>query len=468
MDTTPVNPTLLRAAITGEVIARDEPGWDAARRAWNLSTDQRPSLVVLADTAEDVAATVRFAAANGLRVAPQSTGHGAASMGDLSGTVLLRTSRLDAVRVDPVARTATVQAGALWRDVAGPAAERGLVGLHGFSGGVGVAGYTLGGGIGWLSRREGFASTHVRGFDVVGADGHARRVDAASDPELFWALRGGGGRPVIVTSFDLELFELREAFGGTLMWPIEQAPQVVEAYREWIAGVPAELTSTIKLLRFPALPTVAEDLRGRAMVSIVLVFTGGEERGRELVAPLRAVAEPDVDTLAMVPGSALGGLAGDPTDPLPALGHAALLDRIGPEAVEAFLALAGPGVDTPLTSLEIRHLGGALGDGGPDTGAAGSLGAEGLVYATGAAPSSDAEQRVRAALRDVGDRLAPFSGARDAILTFNELRPMRGSFAPGVADRLEAIARERDPDGLLVSNHVAGDGAAVSAWAPSA
>lgn len=446
----------LRTKIAGEVIARDEPGFDAARQAWNLSADQRPALVVLAETPQDVAATVRYAAASGLRVAPQSTGHGAASIGDLGETILLKTSRLSAVRVDPAARTATVQAGALWRDVVGPAAEHGLVGLHGFSGGVGVAGYTLGGGLGWLARRDGFASSHVRGFDVVGADGEARRVDASTDPDLFWALRGGGGRPVIVTSLDLELFELRAAFGGTLMWPIEHAEAIVAAYREWVTAIPVDLTSTIKLLRYPSLPTVPDALRGRAVVSVVLVFAGDESRGDELVAPLRAAAPTLGDTLAMVPGSALGTLAGDPTDPLPALGHAALVEQVDADATDAFLALAGPGVDSPLTSLEIRHLGGALCDAGPDTGAAGPLTAQGLVYATGAAPTPEAGDRVRASLGEVARRFAPFSGGRDTVLTFAEQPAMRGAFAPGVADRLDAITRAHDPAGLFVGNHVSG------------
>ena len=133
-----------------------------------------------------------------------------------------------------------------------------------------------------------------------------------------------------------------------------------------------------------------------------------------------------------------------------------LLDRVGPDATEALLALAGPGADTPLTSLEIRHLGGALADADPDAGAAGPLAAEGLVYAAGAAPSPEAGERVRSAMGEVATRFAPCSGSRDTILTFNELPSMRGSFAPGVVDRLEAIARERDPDGILVANHVAG------------
>jgi FAD/FMN-containing dehydrogenase len=452
-----VDPDLgkLRAALDGDAIAQGEAGWDAARQAWNLTADQRPPLVVMAGSVADVATTVRFAAAAGLRVAPQSTGHGATSMGDLAGTILLKTSRLTGVSVDPAARTATVQAGALWSDVVGPAGEHGLVALHGMSAAVGVAGYVLGGGIGWLSRLHGFASTHVRSFEVVGADGEAARVDAASDPDLFWALRGGGGRPAIVTSFELGLFELDEAYAGSLIWSIEQAEVVFEAWRGWIATVPRELSSTIKLVRFPPLPSVPDQLRGRAVVRVTLAYAGPAERGAELIAPLRALAAPYMDTVAAIARAGLGDVAGDPTNPTPALGYAALLDRIGPAETDAVLALAGPGVDTPLVSLEIRHLGGALGDADPDPGAAGTLDSEGLVYSTAPVTSPQAEARIRAAQRGVAERIAPFSGARDTILTFDEQRRMRDAFAPEVADRLEAIARERDPDGLLVSNHVA-------------
>jgi len=446
----------LRRALTGEVIAQGDAGWDAARQAWNLTADQSPPLVVLADSAADIEATVQFAVANGLRVAPQSTGHGASSMGDLAATILLKTSRLAAVSVDPKQRTATVGAGALWSDVVAPAAKHGLVGLHGLSAAVGVAGYVLGGGIGWLSRRDGFASSHVRAFETIGVDGKADRIEAGSDPELFWALCGGGGRPVIVTSFELELFELREAFAGALMWPIEEAESVLAAWREWVASVPHEVTSTIRLLRFPALPTVAENLRGRAMVAVLLAFAGTGERGAELVAPLRAVGVPDVDTLATISGAALADVAGDPTDPTPALGYATLIDHIGTDETDALLALAGPGVDTPFASVEIRHLGGALRDPTTDPGAAGRLDAEGLLYCTARVSSPQSEEAIRAAQREARDRFAPFTGARDTILTFDERRPMRGAFEPDVADRIEAICRKRDPDGLFVSNHTAG------------
>ena len=350
----------LRAAVAGDVVAPSDPDWDAARQAWNLAADQRPAVVVRAAAPSDLAATVRFAAASGLRVAPQCTGHGAMSLGDLSDAILLRTAGLSGVDVDPSARTARVQAGARWRDVVAASGEHGLAGLHGMSGGVGVAGYTLGGGIGWFARREGFASTHVRSFDVVTADGEERHVDAEREPDLFWALRGGGGAPVVVGSIELELFPLREAFAGALLWPIEQAGEIVHAYRTWIAAAPDTVTATLKLLRMPPIPDVPEPLRGRQLVAITLVFTGGAREGEELVAPLRAVAPPYLDTLAMLPATALPDVAGDPAGPLPGLGGSMLLDEFTAEAGDAYVELAGPGADIPLVALEIRYLGGAL------------------------------------------------------------------------------------------------------------
>ncbi len=436
------------------MIAPGDAGWETARQAWNLTADQRPALIVFAESVADIAATVRFAAADGLRVAPQSTGHGATSIGDLAGTILLKTSRLAGVEVDPVARVARVEAGALWSDVVGPAAEHGLVGLHGLSGTVGVAGYTLGGGIGWLSRREGFASSHVRAFEVIGGDGEARRIDADSDPDLFWALRGGGGRPAIVTSFEFGLFELSTAYAGALMWPLEEAETILGAWREWIQTVPEQLSSTLRLLRFPPLPAIPEPLRGRQVVAVILAFTGGEDRGAELVAPLRAVAPPYLDTLATVPAPALAEIAGDPKGPVPALGHAFLIDDLDAGATAAILELAGPGVDTPLRAVEIRHLGGALREPAVDPGAAGKLAAEAIVYSTGAAVTPELDAAIRAAQRVVVDRLLPFSGPRDTLLTFDEQRPWHDAFEPGIAERLEAIWRAADPDGVLIANHV--------------
>jgi hypothetical protein len=443
----------LRAAIAGEVVEPTDSEWDAARQAWNLVADQRPALVVLAAAPEDITATVRFAAANGLRVAAQSTGHGATSLADLAGTILLRTSRLNGVTVDPAARTAQVQAGASWRDVGAAAGEHGLVALHGFSGGVGVAGYTLGGGIGWLARRHGYASSHVRSFDVVTAVGNGLHVDPQREPDLFWALRGGGGGPVVVTSLELELFPLGEAFAGSLLWPIEQASEVVHAYREWTTGLPDTVTSTVRLMRFPPAPELPEPLRGRSLVSITLAFAGSESEGNAVVAPLRAIAPAYLDTLAMVPGSALGELSGDPPGPLPAIGNALLLEAFTAEVADAFVELAGPGVESPLTQLEIRQLGGALVKPTSDPGAAGALAAAILVYGVGVPVTPEVGKAIESALGAVEERLAPWIATPRSVLTFNERgRGIRELFPPAVADRLANVTAAYDPRGLFVAN----------------
>jgi hypothetical protein len=448
--------TDLRARLAGDVVTAQDPAWDAARQAWNLVAEQHPELVVFAESPDDVIATVRFARDQGLRVAPQSTGHGATTLADLGGAVLLQTSRMTDVVIDPDARAARVQAGARWARLIGPAAEHGLAGLHGSSSAVGIAGYALGGGVGWLGRDHGLASGQLRSLEVVTADGEPRHVDADHEPDLFWSLRGGGGSGVVVTALEMGLVELREAFAGALMWPIEQAAEIVEAYRNWIATVPEALTSTIKLVRFPPFPEVPDPLRGRAVVAVTLAFTGTEAEGNELVAPLRQTAGLYLDTLALVPAPALAEIAGDPPGPLPGLGGGGLLDRFGPGEAAAYVELAGPESQSALVYLEVRHLGGALRSPAGDPGAGGAIEAEALVYGVGMPVSPQATDAIRADLQAVDERLGPWSSRRPNLITFEERRRgLRASFSPDVADRLATVAAAHDPERLFVANHTA-------------
>ena len=191
----------LRAAVTGEVFAPGDAGYDQARQAWNLAIDERPAVVVMAESAADVAQAVRFARTRGMRIAPQGTGHGAEPLEPLRGAMLLRTVRMRSVRIDPVSRTARADAGALWQDVTVPAGEHGLAALAGSSANVGVTGYTLGGGMGWLARRYGLAANSVTAAELVIPSGRFVRTDADHEPDLFWAVRGGGGSaPTVGTS----------------------------------------------------------------------------------------------------------------------------------------------------------------------------------------------------------------------------------------------------------------------------
>ena len=206
--------TLLRDLLDGDVFAPGDDGWDEARRAWNLSVDQRPAAVALPESAEDVVTIVAFAAANDLRVAPQGTGHGAAALDGLHDTILLKTERMRGVTIDPEARTARVEAGVIWIEVVEAAAEHGLVALAGSSPDVGVVGYTLGGGLSWLARKHGIGANQVTAVEVVTASGDVVRTDWANEPDLFWALRGGGGAFAIVTAIEFNLFPLEEVYAG--------------------------------------------------------------------------------------------------------------------------------------------------------------------------------------------------------------------------------------------------------------
>ncbi|HWM08308.1 MAG TPA: FAD-binding oxidoreductase [Solirubrobacteraceae bacterium] len=431
-------PALDPDLICGTVIAPEDAGWDAARAAWNLLADQRPALVVQAADAGDVVEAVRFARARGLRVAAQSTGHGAAALGSLAGAVLIRTARMNDVAVDPGAQVARAGAGARWSDVIAAAAPHGLAGLHGFSAGVGVAGYVLGGGLGWLARSHGLASDRVRSFEVVTADGERLRVDTRREPDLFWALRGGGGAGVIVTSFELELVALREAYAGVLMWPIERAGEVAHAYREWTRTVPDALTSSLRLMHFPPLPELPEVLRGRALAQLTLAFLGNEREGDALIAPLRALS-PEIDHVGIVPAAALGEIAGDPVDPVPDRSRSRLLASLTPDVVDKLVALARPAV----TVMEIRHLGGALRN-PANPGAAGALDAEALVFASGVPAAHPQElDETLAAL----DTLGP-AADRDTLLTF--AGPGDQGLPAAALDRLGVITAAHDPDRVVV------------------
>ncbi len=266
----------LRRAIRGEVVLPADGGYDEARAAWDLLADQRPAAVVYAAGVADVQVTIAFAAERGLRVAPQGTGHHAASRAPLEGSILLRTERMREVVIDPGARTARAGAGALWADVVEPAAAHGLAALAGSAADVGVVGYTLGGGMSWLARRHGLASNHVTAIDVVTADGRARHIDAANDPDLFWALRGGGGAYAIVTAIEFELFEVPSLQAGAMFWPFERAAEILAAWTTWTDFVPPDVTSCWRVLQFPSLPELPDHLRGQSFAVVEVVHLGDQ------------------------------------------------------------------------------------------------------------------------------------------------------------------------------------------------
>jgi hypothetical protein len=448
----PLDRLELRTVLDGELVLPVEPGWDMARAAWHLTVDQRPEFVALPETVDDIVAITRYAASNGLRIAAQRTGHGAPAMEDLTDTILLKTSRMNAVEIDPVARRARVEAGALWQDVVPLAAEHGLAALHGSAPDIGVVGYSLGGGIGWLARRYGLASNSVLAAEVVTPDGRLLRVDPDHHGELFWALRGGGGSFGIVTSLEFALYPVREVYAGVLFFPLERAREVLHAWLAWTGNVSDSVTSVGRMLRFPPLPDLPEFLRGRSFVVVEACFLDGEAAARGSLQPLRDLGA-EIDTFATMPVTKLPELHMDPPEPVPAIVDHRLVATMPPAAIDAIVDAAGPSVDSPLLSVEIRHLGGALRISDTDHGVLDRVDADYVLAAVGMPITPELGLAIEAHLDAVTSAVEPWNTGRE-YLNFAE-RPTTPDklFGNVDAERLAAIAAAYDPHARMVANH---------------
>jgi FAD/FMN-containing dehydrogenase len=444
----------LRAAIAGDVFLPGQRGYDEARRAWNLAADQRPAVVVHVRSAADVVEAVRLARSAGMRIAPQGTGHGSVTLESLAGAMLIRTLSLRQVEVDPATRTARAEAGAQWRDVAVPAAEHGLAALAGTSATVGVAGYTLGGGLGWLARRFGLAANSVTAAEVVTADGRLVRTDKDHEPGLLWAIRGGGGSVGVVTALEMTLYPARELYAGALFFPIQRSAEVLHAWRQWTGTLPDEVTSIGRILRVPAIPTAPERLRGRAFAMVEAACLAGAAAGTELIQPLRRLG-PELDTFAPTPVPALGRVHMDPGEPIPFRGDGALLADLPPAAIDTLVSLTGPDSATPLASTEIRHLGGALARAVPGAAAQPAISAGYLVYANALTPTSELADTVRAHARALRDALAPWHASYDNFNLRESPADASSVLSPASYRRLREIKAACDPGQAIISVHPA-------------
>jgi len=444
---------VLRSALHGEVHGPDDPGYAGAARAWNLAVEQRPALVVVAEDVADVATTVAYARGAGLRVAPQSTGHCAGPLGDLSRTVLLRMGALRSIDVDPVARRVRVGAGARWDEVVFCCEGVGLAPLAGTSPAAGVA-EALGGGVGWLARLHGLACNSVTGVELVTADGAVKWVDAHHEPDLFWAVRGGGGNFGVVTVIELALFRAPEIYAGVLLWPGERAAEVLGAWREWVRTVPDEVTSIARLLRRPARAggTGSEPPRGRWLVAVEVACVGDETSGRALVRSLRDLA-PERDTLEITGPMGLLRLHGDPVDPTPCVVEHALLGELTSAGLDALLAVAGPGSGSPQASVELRHLGGALAQAPAGAGALAAVDAGFLCTTAGVPSNPDDARRLTAHAAVVLRALAPWTPGRTSLDFAERATDTRTAFPAETHRRLRRIRAQVDPTGLLHPNH---------------
>jgi hypothetical protein len=441
--------------LRGRLAVPADADWDQARAAWNLAVDQLPVAVAFPQDAQDAAAVVRYAAAAGLGVAPQSGGHNPGPLGDLSRTILLRTSRLRAVPVDPVARRVRVGAGALWGEVTAALAPHGLAALSGSSPDVGVSGFTLGGGYSWLGRRHGLATNWVRAAELVTGDGRIMRVDADTEPELFWAVRGGGGSAAVVTALEFEVLPIERVYAGSLLFDLDRAPQVAAAFAGWTADLDESATVCLRLLHLPPLPELPEFLRGKNFVGIDGAIDTDPETAAALLAPLRAL-QPAIDTFAPMPVAELGAIHMDPPTPVPAAGTGLIIDELTAPVIDALLSVAGPATETALLTVDVRLLGGAIGRPVHDGGAVCHLPGKYLVFGVGITPVPPAKAAVERDLRALAEALAPWTNARNYANFDESGAPAERFHDAATLRRLRSIAHQFDPADVIRPNHPLG------------
>jgi hypothetical protein len=447
-------PSRSARALDGKIITREHARFDEARRAWNLTIDQQPVAVVFPQCAEDVAAAIEFAGQYDLRIAPQGTGHNAGALASLKDTILLKTERMRGVEIDPKSRVARVEAGTLWLEVVEAAAEHGLAALAGSSPDVGVVGYTLGGGMSFVGRKYGLSANAVRAIELVTADGRFVRADREYEPDLFWALRGGGGSFGVVTAIELELFPIERAYAGGLFYPIERGSEVLHAWRDLTHSdsLPDELTTVGRFLRPPPTPDIPEALRGKSFVIVEAFHVGDLAQADELVAPLRALG-PVNDTIGTVPMTALSHLHMDPEHPVPGFGDGQMIAELPEEAVDAFVEVAGQNAEFPLLTVELRHLGGALGRPHPAHGALSSIEARYSLFAAGMVPVPELEAPVVDQVQAVKAALRPWA-ASHMYLNFAETQRDPAQFWTEQAyHRLRRIKATVDPCNRIHANH---------------
>jgi FAD/FMN-containing dehydrogenase len=412
-------------------VHRGSPG-----TGFQTAVQDAPDVVVDAADPADVQRAVAHAAARRIPVTARATGHGATS---LTEGVLITTSRLDHVRIDPRARTADVGAGVTWEAVVRAGARHGLAPLSGTAPTVGVAGYTLGGGLGPLAREYGYAADHVVGVDVVTPDGARRHVTAGSEPELFWAVRGAGRSFGVVTSLQVRLFPVEEVLAGSLTFPPDRLADLLHHYREWAADVPPELTSSLSFMNFPG--------SGRQVLQVFVVGTDVARSG-SLIEPLRRLGAVD-DSVRPMPYAECSAIFREPADPHGYQGDAVVAEDIDPDAA-AGTDVLGQRADHPVF-LQVQHLGGATADPPTPANAVGHRNGRFLVRAV--TPVHDpAPPGLTATHSALVEALGRGSSARMLNFLFgdnDDPARTRACYEPATYERLTRLKRQIDPANIL-------------------
>lgn len=450
--TMPTSVEALRGQVQGAVLVPGDAGYAMAAQGWNVAVPHAPKMIVEAENAYDVQAAVRYARTKGMPIGVMATGHGMPRSCD--GGMMIRTSRMMAVSIDPETRIARIQGGALMRDVIDAAMPYGLSPLSGSSPYVGVVGYLLGGGYNLRIRQYGLGIDMLRSVMIVTAEGDLVRASADENSELFWAVRGGGGAFGVIVEIEMELVPEAVCFMGATIYPAEQAPAIFEAWLAWTKTAPECATTNILFMNLPPMEIIPAPLRGKAVVAVNGCVSGDPAAGEALIAPLRALGTPIIDMWGPLPYTQSHVVFNDPVDPIPAVVRGALIRDFEQSDAEAMLAGMGPIEQMPQLLFQLRHIGGATNRVDEEATPMGrNRGAQYLSYAVSVPCPENPFERIDAHAR------ATFEAIESAILCRGPLNfigegsvtpeQVRGVFGSEEYARLRNVKHVYDPENVF-------------------
>jgi hypothetical protein len=383
-----------------------------------------------------------------LGVAVQSGGHGVVSPANQA--LLIVTHQLRQLEVDPENRRAWIGAGLKWGMVLAKTQEFGLAPLLGSSPDVGVVGYSLGGGMGWLARKYGLAADSVIAIELVTTKGELIRASQEQNPDLFWGLRGGGGGFGVVTGMEIQLYPVTTVYGGNLVYPVELAREVIARYRDWIADAPDELTSSFAIMNFPPIPAVPEFLRGKSVIMVRGCYSGPVEQGEALLQSWRDWKAPLIDDFKAMPFSQVASISNDPEDPSPGISSGAWLKDLSDGAIDTLLRYAvSVNGSSPLVATEVRHAGGKIARVDSQFNAFSNRDAALSLQVVGMTPTPEARRQVGQYIAQMKQALAPYltGGVYINFLEGEEARQRtRDAYLPETYRKLQALKAKYDPE----------------------
>lgn len=425
----------------------DDAAYRQATQVFNLTSLARPAAAATVTSLSQIRAAIRYADRHGLALRVHTTGHGSANASPMADALLVRTQLPGGVDIDATTRTARIPAGTRWGEVANAAAAYGLAAPHGSSPLVGVVGYLLRGGVSCYGRQIGVAANSVRAVELVTADGELYRATATSDPELLWALRGGGGGFGIVTAVEINLFPVAGVITGAAYWPAAHASRLLATWLDWARNAPPEATTSLRLMNLPDLPVIPPPLRAASVVCVDGVVVSqtadmsmAQRQAEDLLGPLRSQASPLLDTWR--PTTALDVLEThmDPAEPVPIVGDHMLLNSLDGGGAAELLSLASEGSGSPLTNAELRQLGGGLAIPDPAGGVFSHIDAAFAFISAGVPFGPVRPEAIAERCAAIRAALAPWDTGRTAPSLVENLAQPQRHLSP---DQIDAVARVR-------------------------